>query len=58
MDPVDLEAHRDAPLKEWLTLVVTFGLIGLSIDAFGRWVLHYVDTGEALSIEEITEEYE
>ncbi len=55
--------HTDAdlaadPFKEWVTFVLAWGLVGLSIDASARWVKHYAATGEMLSMEQIERSYE
>jgi hypothetical protein len=44
--------------QEWAAVVIAFGLTGLSIDAFGRWLHHYSATGVMLSPDEISAQYE
>lgn len=46
------------PFKEWFSFVLSWGLIGLSIDASARWVSHYSATGEMMSMEQIERSYE
>lgn len=52
------DADLDDPWKEWTAAVLAFGLTGLSLDAFGRWVEHYSRTGVMLSAEQILQQYE
>ncbi len=56
-DYTDAQLGAD-PFKEWTAAVIAFGLTGLAMDAWGRWVLHYAATGEMLSAEQVVSHYE
>ena len=52
------EDLAEGPLRTCVTAAITYGLVGLSIHAFGRWVEYYAHTRQMLSLDEVLETYE